>query len=198
MPNNCNHHIRKTAGEPAALLLPTAAAAFYLTDGVSPSEISALERRDEVSRDLVDCLSAINFRIDAGFLVVVDEGLRGSLIDGEAILHRLRRVIGTLEEFTAARVADALFFRRVELDVIGGAALLADAASRCALDEVGCGNVDVEDARELEPKLLEDAVEGVRLTVRGKPSRMKPFLQSSLARRSRTIPMVTLSGTSLP
>ena len=47
--------------------------------------------------------------------------------------------------------------------MIGGAALLADAASRCALDEVGCGNVDVEDARELEPELLEDAVEGVRL-----------------------------------
>ena len=34
--------------------------------------------------------------------------------------------------------------------------------------------------------------------VRGKPSRMKPCLQSSLDKRSRTMPMVTLSGTSCP
>ena len=35
-------------------------------------------------------------------------------------------------------------------------------------------------------------------TVRGKPSRMKPFLQSGFARRSFTIPIVTSSGTSFP
>ena len=34
--------------------------------------------------------------------------------------------------------------------------------------------------------------------VRGKPSKMKPALQSSLDKRSRTMPMVTLSGTNCP
>ena len=76
---------------------------------------SAFQRLDEICRDLVDGLAAVDFGVDALLLVVLDEGLRRSLVHGEAVLHRLFRIIGTLEELAAARVADALFLRRFQL-----------------------------------------------------------------------------------
>ena len=93
--------------------------------GITDSLQSSLQCLDEILRDFLDGLSAIDFRIDTGCLVVVDERLRRSLVYGKAILHRLCRVIRTLEELAAAHIADALFLRRVELRVIRSTALLA-------------------------------------------------------------------------
>lgn len=75
----------------------------------------------------------------------------------------------------------------------------ADLTARRPLDEFFIRNGDVDDAIEFDAEIPKDGIEGYSLAGRTREAvEDKAFLQSSLERRSLTIPTVTASGTSWP
>ena len=114
----------------------------------------------------------------AEFLVEVLERLCLGVEHLESVLDRLRRIVLADGKRSAAQIADAVNLRRVRSDVITSSAISMDTT-----------------ASKWMPAASSASACGI---VRGTPSRMKPFAQSARATRSRTMPMMTSSGTSLP
>ena len=62
----------------------------------------------------------------------------------QSVLNRLRLVIISEHEFCSADIADAFFFGRDELDVIGSAAVRAGSSSAHAVHDILIRNFDVD------------------------------------------------------
>jgi hypothetical protein len=108
-------------------------------------------------------LVAIDGDDEAALAVVGEERLGLGGVDGEALRDRLGRVVFPLHEVAPAAVAAGGASRRVEREVVDGAATGADAAPAEALDQHRRGDVDPHDRRDLFTPVGEGPVEGLRL-----------------------------------
>ena len=128
--------------------------------------------------------------------VVVDERCGRALVDLETVAHRALVVVVALVELAAAHRARCR--PRVDTLVILPHAAAGAPRGETTDDDLG---VDVDGDDRVDPlaQRLELRVEASACaTVRGKPSRMKPFSVSGCESRSLTSPITTSSGTSSP
>lgn len=88
---------------------------FYRSVSLTNALNSVLQSLNKILCHFVNSLSAVHFRINARFLIIIDQRFRGIFIYGEAILHRLFRIVRTLEKLAAALIADSLFFGGLNL-----------------------------------------------------------------------------------
>jgi hypothetical protein len=75
---------------------------------------------------------------------MIDHRQRIAQIHGDAILHDLTLVVGSLKQWFATRIAGAVNVRRSKTLVVGGLARLAHPAPREAIDEGRLRHIQVE------------------------------------------------------
>ena len=114
--------------------------------------------------------------------VIVDQGRRLPVVDFKAAADRRLVVVGRrMNSVRAADVADAFLLRLLEAVVIALAAFGAGIATGDALDQRLVVDLHLDHGVELKP--LDSSIwssASACAVLRGKPSRMKPFLTSGL------------------
>src|SRR5690606_11920591 len=98
-----------------------------------------------------------------GAIVERHERLRLLLVDLEPAPYGLGRVVRALDELAAAAVALAGLARRIEVDVVDGAALRAAAAAAQALDERLVRGLEEHDEVDLPAEPTQHLVEALGL-----------------------------------
>src|SRR5207244_537657 len=113
-----------------------------LRDGTPCTTSSLIEMQIEAGKTRPATVSPL----EAGGTVVLEHGRGLARVDLHAVADGLLAVVGALHEPPAAAVAAVRLRGRVEARVEHGAALLAHAPPRQALERVLAGQGDQEDA----------------------------------------------------
>lgn len=112
--------------------------------------IYSFKTSDDVFVDIFHALFAIDFDVEIGILIVVDERFRLCSVDAQAFLDGFDFVVIALIQFTAAFIADVLHLGRFECDMVCRTAGAADLTARRPFDEFFIGDGDVDDAIEFD------------------------------------------------
>ncbi len=155
---------------------------------------------DRADRDVLDRSGGVDAHQLALRAVVVDERRRFAGVDLQALGDRLGLVVVALEELAAAAVADALAGRaRRTRRARSCRSRGRSGGRRAAGSPLRSSTTSSRTRSSAVPRSASSLSSALACgTVRGKPSSRKPSVASASASRSRTMLMVTSSGTSWP